>query len=329
MFKVIADLINKNQEFVLTSHVNPDGDSIGCEIALYMYLRDIGKKARIINYSATPDNYLFLDRNKVIEQFDEDIHKKIILESDIIFILDTNEYSRIRTMAPYVKESRAKKVVIDHHMGLDSNGFDYALTDTASASTAEILYSFFKSAGGNIINSGIAEALYTAIMTDTGSFRFERTGPGTHLIAADLLGFGLNPYKIYSEVYNTATPGRLKLLGRFLENVTIVHNGKAAYSYLLIKDFEETSTDEYAIDGYSQYLLSISTTVLSILLTQTKRGVKISFRSKGNIPVNELAKEFGGGGHVNAAGAFVENGTIDDLKIQTVNKAEKYINQKP
>ncbi|HEY3251430.1 MAG TPA: bifunctional oligoribonuclease/PAP phosphatase NrnA [Ignavibacteria bacterium] len=308
----------------MTSHVNPDGDSIGSEIALYKYLLKKGKSAKIINYSKTPDNYTFLDKDEIIEQFDEEKHKDIISRADVIFILDTNEYARVRTLAPFIRESKAKKVMIDHHMGFGKNGFDYYISDTEAPSTGEILFRFFKYTGESI-DEEIATALYTAIMTDTGSFKFERTDPETHLIAAELLGYGINPYKIYSEVYNKATPGKLKLLGRFLENIKLDFNNRFAYSILLTKDFEETGTDEYATDGYSQHLLSLESVVVGVIITQTKRGVKLSFRSKGTIPVNKLAGEFSGGGHVNAAGAFIEGGNVDELTKEVISKSEKYI----
>lgn len=325
MFKEIAELINNKQEFILTSHVNPDGDSIGSEIALHRYLSKNGKHSRIINFSKTPENYLFLDPGRVIEQFDGNEHVKAIENADVIFILDTNEYARLRTMAPAILNSNAKKVLIDHHLGFNKNGFDYYISDTDSPSTGEIIFRFLTQTGNNNLDKEIAAALYTAIMTDTGSFKFDRTDSETHIITAKLLEFGLNPYHIYSEVYNQATPGKLRLLGRFLENIMIGLNGKYAYSVLYIKDFEETGTDEYATDGYTQYLLALQSVLVGVLITQTKRGVKLSFRSKGNIPVNELAKEFSGGGHLNAAGTFIEGGDADKISKEVIEKTKKYI----
>ncbi|MCC6865431.1 MAG: bifunctional oligoribonuclease/PAP phosphatase NrnA [Ignavibacteria bacterium] len=332
MNKDIVDLINNNQEFILTSHVNPDGDSIGSEIALFIYIKSLGKNARILNYSPTPDNYTFLDKDKVIEQFDETKHKDMILNADVIFILDTNEYERIRTLEPFIKLSSAKKTVIDHHLGFKPEEFDYYIIDTNSPATGEILYRFFKDieinySGKKIINPQIAEALYTAIMTDTGSFKYERTDAETHLIISELLKHGINPYDIYSKVYNNATAGKLHLLGRFLENVKLLYEGRLAYSTMLQKDFKETDTDEYAIEGFSTHLLSLSTVTLGIVFTETKNGVKLSFRSKGNVYSNLLAKEFGGGGHQNASGAFVAGGRINDLIEEAVKKAEKYLEE--
>ncbi len=330
MNRDIVSLINNNQEFIITSHVNPDGDSIGSEIALQLYLKSLGKNAGILNYSPTPDNYTFLDKERVIEQFDEAKHKERILNADVIFILDTNEFERVRTLAPYIHASKAKKILIDHHLGFKPELFDEYIVDTDSPATGEILYRFFKDiekAEGKtgIITKEMAQALYAAIMTDTGSFKFNRTDEETHTIIADLLTYGLNPYDIYSEIYNKSSLGRLHLLGRFLNNITLMYNGRLAYSVIHRKDFEETSTDEYAIEGFSSHLMSLETVVLGIVITQTLRGVKLSFRSNGDVFSNELAGEFGGGGHQNASGAFIPGGDIDKLVKDVTAKAEKYL----
>ncbi len=330
MNRDIVSLINNNQEFILTSHVNPDGDSIGSEIALQLYLKSLGKNAGILNYSPTPDNYTFLDKERVIEQFNEARHKDKILNADVIFILDTNEFQRVRTLAPYIQASKAKKILIDHHLGFNPEQFDEYIVDTDSPATGEMLYRFFKEieasdGGKKVITRDMALALYTAIMTDTGSFKFNRTDEETHTIIADLLTYGLDPYEIYSEVYNKATIGRLHLLGRFLNNVNMMYDGKLAYSIVLQKDFEETSTDEYAIEGFSSHLMSLETVELGIVMTQTQRGVKLSFRSKDKVFSNELAKEFEGGGHKNASGAFVVGGDIKKLEKEVTEKAEKYL----
>jgi phosphoesterase RecJ-like protein len=324
MFKGILDLIKNNDKFVITSHVNPDGDSIGSEIALYKYLLKQGKNARVISYSETPANYLFLDDNKTIEKFDESKHNMTIQEADVIFILDTNEYSRLRTLEPYIKKSPAKKVCIDHHLG-NNNSFDFKIIDTDSPATGEILYKLFTSEGGQKLESDIAVPLYAAIMTDTGSFRFPRTDSETHRIAADLIESGANPVSIYSEVYDKAHEGRLKLLSRFLNNIMILYDGKVVYSNVYLKDMEETGTNIFDTEGFSHYIMSMAAVQIGIIFTESPRGVKISFRSKGEIYANELAKEFGGGGHMNAAGAWVDKGDMKSLAKEVTLKAKKYI----
>lgn len=324
MFENIANLINNHRNFVITSHVNPDGDSIGSEIALHEYLTNLGKNSRIINYSITPDNYTFLDKNKIIERFNENEHKKVIDNTEVIFILDTNEYSRTRTMEPLLKNSKAIKVCIDHHLGSNKNGFDYYVSDTDSPATGEILYSIFKESG-NSISPAIADALYTAIMTDTGSFRFPRTDHETHNITAELIKAGADPVKLYSEVYDNASIGRLKLLSLFLSNLKLVYDDKIIYGKLSIGNFDETNTNVFDTEGFSNYLMSIESVKLSLIFTETQKGIKISFRSKGKIYANDLAKEFGGGGHMNAAGAFIVNGKMDTLINEVLEKAKNYI----
>jgi len=325
MLEDIVSLINNNQDFVITSHVNPDGDAIGSEIALYQYLKKSGKNVKIINYSETPSNYTFLDKDRIIDCFNESRDKGAINKADAVFILDTNDYSRVKTMAPFIRESNAKKICIDHHLGLNKSDFDYYISDTDSPSTGELLYKFFKSIGSVTIDFKIAEALYTAIMTDTGSFKFPRTDSETHTITADLLGYGVNPFDVYSEVYNKSSLGTLQLLSRFLNNIKTAYDDRVSYSEVLQKDFVETKTDMYATEGFSQQLMSIESVQIGIIFTQTPKGVKISFRSKDEIPVNELSKEFGGGGHQNAAGASIDGADIEKITEEVISKAEKYI----
>jgi phosphoesterase RecJ-like protein len=326
MYEKIVDLIRVSKDFVLTSHVNPDGDSIGSEIAFYKYLEKTGKNAKIINYSETPYNYTFLDTNGIIEKFDENRHGKLIENADVVLILDTNEYSRLRTMEPFVKSSKAKKVCIDHHAGINGSSFDMYISDTSSPATAEILYKFFEKINADdLIDKQMAVALYTAIMTDTGSFRFPRTSAESHRIASRLIEKGVDPFEVYSEVYNQSAPGRLKLLARFLNNLETAFSGKLVYSYLKNNDFIETGTNEMDTDGFSGNLMSVAGVKVCIVILETPKGIKLSFRSNDNIKVNELAKEFAGGGHINAAGAFVPDGNFENIKNEVISKAEKFL----
>jgi len=320
----IVDLIENNDNFVITSHVNPDGDSIGSQLALLYFLRELGKNATAISYSETPVNYRFLDKN-IIEKYSSESHDRVIAEADVIFILDTNDYSRVRAMASKVKESKAKKVCIDHHLGGDSS-FDYVYADDESASTGEMLFKIITHGPwGKHITKEVAEALYTAIMTDTGSFRFPRTDSETHKIAAELIEHGADPVYIYEEVYDKSSIGRLRLLSIFLNNVVEKLDGRLAYSIIRQSDFDRTGTGVFDSEGFSHHLMSVGSVQIGLIFTEGKRGIKVSFRSKGNISVNEYAKEFGGGGHQNAAGAFFEGGKMEEVIKKVLSSAEKYI----
>ena len=324
-FKNVESIIRERKEFVLTTHVNPDGDGIGSELALARSLRQWGKKATIINHNATPDNYRWLDPDGEIVQFQPERDGDTILRADVIFILDTNHPDRLRSLETFVRRSTAEKIVIDHHLEPDSFAGHYVVDETAT-STGEIIYRLLRELKTVTIDREIAQALYTAIMTDTGSFRFPRTDPETHRIAAHLLECGVDPTQIFVNVYENWTPGRMRLLGEVLDSMKTAYDGKLAYVTCTRKMFAATGTTEVETDNLTTYPMSIRGVTIGILFNELSDGVKISFRSKGNIPINELAKEFGGNGHRNAAGARLFNVKLDEVIHQVIEKAEKYSN---
>lgn len=320
----IIETIKKYNNFVITSHVNPDGDSLGCELALKHFLRKMGKNVTILNHNETPKFYEFLDKNNEILKFEYLKHLNLILNADVIIIVDTNQPDRLRSLEKPVLQSRAIKVVIDHH--LEANSFaDLYLIDEQATSTAEILYKLFNEIDSNLLDYEIAHPLYTAIMTDTGSFRFPRTDIETHQIIAHLLHFGVDPTEVYSKVYERWSLGRIQLLGKAISTIKTKYNGRLAYMICTIEMFETTGTTEVETDNFTNYPMSIEGVQIGLLFNELDDGVKISFRSKGDIPVNELAKEFGGGGHKNAAGARLFNIKLKDVLKEVLKKAEKYL----
>lgn len=320
----IAQQIRQNKSFVITSHVNPDGDSLGCELALARFIKKLNKIAHIINHNETPKFYEFLDTKNEIQKFDPEKHNELIKNSDVIFILDTNQPNRLRSLEEPVLKSPAIKIVIDHHLEAD-NFADYYLIDEQATSTAEILYKLLIHMNNNLLDYDIAHPLYTAIMTDTGSFRFPRTDIETHQIIAHLLHYGVDPTEVYSKVYETWTPGRIQLLAKSLSSLKLEYDGKLAYMTCTIEMFESTKTTEVETDNFTNYPMSIEGVQIGLLFNELDDGVKISFRSKGDIPVNELAKELGGGGHKNAAGARLFNVGLSETITNTIQKAKKYI----
>lgn len=320
----IADIIKRHQTFVITSHVNPDGDSLGCELALAHFLRKIGKSATILNHNETPKFYEFLDKRNELLKFIPEAHIGIILNTEVIFVVDTNQSDRLRSVEKYVLQSKAIKVIIDHH--LEAGDFaDYYLIDEQATSTAEILYKLLLSMDNDIIDYDIAHPLYTAIMTDTGSFRFPRTDIETHQIIADLLQYDVDPTAVYSHVYESWSLGRMRLLGEALNSLKTEYDGKLAFMVCTQKMFENTETTEVETDNFTTYPMSIEGVKVGLLFNELDDGIKISFRSKGNISINELAKEFGGGGHKNAAGARLFRVRLEEIVKEVIEKAKKYI----
>lgn len=322
--ELIHRLIEQHSSFVLTTHVNPDGDGLGSELALARLLRKLGKKVGIINHSKTPDNYEWLDTGNEIVHYSPGRDQTAILAAEVIFILDTNQPERLRTMQQVVLQSTAKKIVIDHH--LEAHPFaDHYLIDIDATSTGEIVYNIIRAIDGKLFDRDIACWLYTAIMTDTGSFRYPRTDPEIHRIVSHLIECGADPTEIFAHVYEDWPLGRMRLLGEMLDSMKSAYDGKLAYVVCTKEMFERTGTTEVETDNFTTYPMSVRGVLVGILFNELKDGVKISFRSKGSIPINELAKEFGGNGHLNAAGARLHNVKLDEAVASVVERARKYL----
>jgi phosphoesterase RecJ-like protein len=320
----VRDLIRRHGRFVLTTHVNPDGDGLGSELALLSGLRRLGKAATIVNHSPTPEHYLWLDPGGLVERYLPERHDPVIASAGAILVLDTNQPDRLRSMEAPVRTSLAARAVIDHH--LDPHPFaDAYFIDSGATSTGEMVFRLLESFEGVSIDAEIAVPLYTAIMTDTGSFRYPRTGAETHRIVSTLIERGADPPSIFGSVYETWTPGRMRLLGEALDTLTLSGGGAVASMLTTREMFSRTGTTEIETDTFSTYPMNIRNVRIGILFTELKDGVKISFRSKGTIPVNLLAKEFGGNGHLNASGARLHDVALGDIVPRVLAAAEKYL----
>lgn len=327
-FQKLKNLILSNQSFLITTHVNPDADAIGSEIAFYKILKSLGKKSFIINHSETPYNLKFLDSDNVIKQFNMDDHADLFNQVDVLVALDFNRSDRTVSMKKSFEQSKAIKICIDHHQ--DPEKFvDYEFIDVEYAATGEIILSFITETKLVQLTKEIAEPIYAAIMTDTGSFRFERTTAKLHRKVATLLDTGVNPTEIYDKIYDQSKFSKIKLLGRALNSIKLLAEGRIAYMIITQKDFEEFDAIESDTENFVNYNLSIENVVLGLLFIELRNGFKVSFRSKGNIPVNKLAAEFGGGGHTNASGArFFEKQMNDEIINYILLKATEYVQSK-
>ncbi len=324
-FEKLKNIILDNSSFLLTTHVNPDADAIGSEMAFYYLLKKLDKKAYIINNSTLPYNMEFFNKENVIQKFDEEIHKNIFNEVDVLVALDFNRADRIVRMEQGFRKSNKLKICIDHHQ--DPEEFvDYQFIDTEYCATGHIIYNFINLTKIIEMDFKIAEAIYAAIMTDTGSFRFDRTTAEVHNIIADLLKHGVNPEQVYDKLYDQSKFSKIKLLGRALNSINLLADNKIGYMTITQKDFEELGAIESDTENFVNYNLSIENVVLGILFIELKNGFKVSFRSKGNIAVNKLANEFGGGGHNNAAGARFFTNNMQKMIPVILSKAEQYLN---
>ena len=324
-YNKLKNILTDNKSFLLSTHVNPDADAIGSEIAMYNILNQIGKEVRIINHSTMPYNLQFLDPDNKIEKYDKEKHDDLFDNSDVIVALDFNKADRLVSMQEVFEKSTVLKICIDHHQDA-GNAFDHHFVGTDYSATGHIIYDFIKQTNVAELNSEIANPLYAAIMTDTGSFRFGRTNSELHRIIADLLKYDVDPVNIYSEIYDENKLNKLKIFGKALSSLKVIGNGKISYMLITQKDFEEVDAIESDTDNIVEYSLTVENVVLGMLFIEHKDGFKVSLRSKGTIPVNKLAKEFNGGGHTNAAGVRMHDSRLEDMLPKFLERAEFYIN---
>ncbi len=304
----------------------PDGDAIGSVLSMYYFLKHKGKNPVVINHSPTPSNFQFLD-NGIIKVFsdNEDENADIINNSDMILVMDTNDYARTKSLENILRNSTKPKICIDHHMGINENDFTAYISDTSYPANCQLLYDFYNNIDSSAIDEKIATLLYTGIMTDTGGFRFPRTDSKTFMTAAELIKKGADPVEIYDKIFGNTSLKKLKLIARFIEGLEFYNDGKLCIGYVTRKDFDELSLAEDDMEGLSAYTMDINKVRAGIVVVELKNGLKLSFRSKGDINMNGFAKEFGGGGHKNASGARVYDINPDELKERILSLKDKYI----
>lgn len=309
---MLLETLNDAARIVMTTHVNPDGDALGSEAAMYRFLSSRGADVRIINADVVPENLSLLEDDGMFETWDGGAHRDVLLDADCILCLDFNQSDRVRDMEETMLAGSGRRIVIDHHLNPQPFADAY-LTVTEASSTAEIVYDVLVAAGV-AIDRRTALALYVGIMTDTGSFRFERTTPRLHRITGDLLETGIDPMSIHRRIYDDYPIERTMLLGRILAGIERRCGGRASLLAVTREMFEETGTSVEDVENIVNYGLAVRGVELTALLTQVEDGWKVSFRSRGEIAVNDIAGEFGGGGHRLASGARVDNEDLGELK---------------
>ncbi len=305
-FSKFKTLINKSNQITIVTHYNPDGDAMGSSLALYNYLIKLNKFVTVITPNQYPEFLHWLPGNKKVVEYNYNVKKTnaLIAKSDLIFTLDFNNYSRLEGLGEAIKNSSAKKVLIDHHQQPDNYATLY-FHDVKASSTCELIHEFICGLGGKkLIDKNIASCIYTGIMTDTGSFRFDSVTVQTHLILAHLIETGIKPNEIHSNIYDTFTESRMKLLGHCLtKKMVVLPEYQTAYISLSESELKEFSYQKGDTEGIVNYPFGIKGIKFCAFFSEGDGIIKISLRSKGTFDVNQFArKHFNGGGHINAAG---------------------------
>ncbi len=325
MKKEVLDVFRQGSRFVITSHVRPDGDAIGSELALARFLRKLGKTATVINSDPLPYNLFWLPGADEIVVYDGSIRQReAIADADAVLIVDTNALERIGRLSGAIQNARGAKVLIDHHTNPE-RWFDVVYVRDTASSTAELMYELIAAYDPELLDTEMATCLYTAMMTDTGSFRYSSVNPQVHRIVADLLERGdIEPAPIHIAVYDTRTLEGLRLLGLALESITLCYGGQLGYMVVSQRMVRESSSSLEETEGFVNYALSIEGVRAALLFSETESGTKVSFRSKGDTYVNEWARSFGGGGHRNASGAYVRR-PLEAVVDEVVAAAARYL----
>lgn len=302
-------LNEKNLKAVIIPHISPDGDAVGSCSAIYGVLSKAGIKCSLLTCDYIPDYLRWLNNiDKVISFQDKpEVCKFLIGEADLIFMMDHNTVKREGDLEPLVTAFTGDKIIIDHHP--EPDGVEYVISDVRVSSTCELLYNVIAGIWGKgVFDPNIANALYTGINTDTGGLSHNSSHPETYRIIADLLELGLDKEDVHRHIYQQNRLSRLRLIGNALLNkLTINPDFPVAIIPITQAELDKYNYKDGDLEGLVNIPLSVENIYVSIQVTQRKERVKLSFRSKGAIPVNEWAKEhFKGGGHLNAAGGQMD-----------------------
>ncbi len=323
-YSKIEQIISENEKIFISTHINPDGDSLGSAFAMYHYLKKIGKDCRIINHSEVPLVYSFLNEKEIFNEInDENI--AFIKNADLGIILDIGDFYRLGEVANVIEGTTIETINIDHHPLTENNFFTHNFINLDASSVGEILYSYFSSLGSDTIDKEMMLGIYSAVLTDTGSFRFSNTNQLSHEIAVDAIKMGINISEIYQNIYENSSVSRIKLLGNVIQKLNFDCNGELLWFSLnndMVKEVDGTNQD---FDGFTDFFRGIQGVEIALMLYDLKGKVRLSFRSKGKYKVNNVAKKMGGGGHPFAAAALVD-GEFSDVKSTVLGLLSTYIN---
>jgi len=304
--KEISELFSSTDNILLICHVNPDGDAVGAQLAMYYYLKAAGKKVNMLSPNYLQEFLKWMHGTDEISIFIKDRKKGIdlIKEAGLILLLDFNKPNRLGEAEEFVMSASAPKVVIDHH--LDPSDFgSLIISEPSFCATSELVWELIRELDGKPF-TGIpfAEAVYTGIITDTGNFEHGTYRPDTLRIVAELLEQGVEKDRILNLIYNNFSADRMKLQGFALnERMVVLPEYKTAYIYLSKEDLKRFNHVKGDTEGFVNMPLSIKGIVFTAMFIEKEGFIKLSFRSKGKFPSNEIAADyFYGGGHRNASG---------------------------
>ena len=322
--RAFHDFVAGHRRFLLTTHINPDGDGLGSEAAVAQWLRGQGKSTRVLNDSLVPAAFLFMIRDETFESFEPALAEQRFGECDAVIVLDTSNRQRVGRLAPLLERFALPIAVVDHHVS-HARGFGQVnVIEPEASSTGEIVYDLIRESGAPITR-GIAEALYVALMTDTGSFRYSNTDSHAHRMAADLLAHGLDPQELHAQVHSHASAGRLRFFGEVLSGLELMENGRLVVMEASPEQFQRHGLTGSDTEGLVDMPRSIAGVDVVALFSEVEAGkVKVSLRSTGRIAIDSVCSALGGGGHPHAAGVLLR-GTRAEARARVLPEIARRI----
>ena len=317
-------LIEAAERIVILTHLSPDGDAVGSSLGLYHFLKEIGKEPVVVVPNRFPGFLNWMSGAADIVVLEEK-HKEVqglITEADLLICVDFNDLKRIDGAKPFVEQSHAKKILIDHHLSPEAFA-DVTISHPEISSSSELVFrlicrmGFFQN-----ITKACAESIYVGMMTDTGNFSYASQSPEIYHIISELLSKGIDKDNIYRLVYNTYSENRMRLMGFCLvEKMKLYKEQRTAVISLSLDELARFDYQVGDAEGFVNIPLSIEGIDVSVFVREDVKKVKMSFRSQGTFPVNKMASTyFNGGGHLNAAG-----GESYLSLAETLDKLEKVI----
>jgi phosphoesterase RecJ-like protein len=299
-----TEIVRSHKRFLLTSHIRPDCDALGSELGLAGMLEQLGKQVLIVNGQSTPPNYEFIDPQRKIKALGVDIQPAELADVEVLIVLDTSAWAQLGPMADVVKNTKAEKLVVDHHVSNDDLGAEQ-FKNTKAEATGRLVLEAARHLGVKLTPQ-IATPLFAAIATDTGWFRFSSVTGDTYRAGGALVDAGASPASIYNALYEQDTLARLKLIGRILARAETELGGRLIHTLVTQEDFKAVGALPSDTEDVINFTLDVGGTQAAVIFVEQRvGGVKVSFRSRAGLDCSKLAEQFGGGGHKAAAGATI------------------------
>jgi phosphoesterase RecJ-like protein len=319
-----VEIVRRHRRFALTTHIRPDGDALGCEIALAEALETLGKDVLVCNVFSVPPDLQFIDKKKRFKKLGVDLAPDRLADREVLVILDTSAWAQLGAMADVVRSTSALKVVIDHHVSEDDLGAELFKDDRAEATGRLVIEALDQLKVP--LTPDIARAAFVAVATDTGWFRFSSTSAETFTLIARLVQAGADPDEIHKNLYENDSLARLRLIGRTLVRAETELDGRLIHTYISNEDFHATGALPSDSEDIINLMLAVGGTQAAVIFVeQPKGGFKVSLRSRCQLDCAALAEQFGGGGHKKAAGLSIDE-PLESAQIKVLGAVRAAMN---